>query len=140
MALADSTISREILLEKVFLYASRNFAEFPGLKESATVSYIEHQAQGLVATMRAWCAAGRIPTNERTETVEYPDGVWQMFKHRHLPYWFRKRFPVRMKTERFTITTNHYFVCPHIVMGKQEKHIKFMLTGNPDAYRWMKDV
>jgi hypothetical protein len=67
--------------------------------------------------------------------VRYPDGVWQMFKENHTPYWFKRRFPVRMKEVNITKTVNHYFVCPHLSVPEHGEHIRFMATGTPLASR-----
>lgn len=115
--------------EMVNFYTRELMTNYPALAKNVQVEAIRHMANSLVLTMTSWCWAGRVPSNESTRTIEWPDGVWQMFKERHLPEWFKRIWPVRYHTEEITITTNHYFVCPHLVEDSRERHIQFMATG-----------
>jgi hypothetical protein len=64
---------------------------------------------------------GKIPTNQSTQRVTYPDGVWQMFKQQYMPHWFTRKFPVRNKEVVVTTVTNHYFVCPSYQRARQRQ-------------------
>jgi hypothetical protein len=129
--------------EKVGIYIRERLPDFPGVSESAKVEYYKSAFDGMIAQIQGWLVGGKIPTEPLKKEVRWPDGAWQMFKELHLPEWFKKKFPVRYHTEEFTVQTNHYFVCPHIVTDPREKHIQFMATGtriasmmHPEDRRW----
>jgi hypothetical protein len=122
--------------ERVLLYVQGALSDFPGLAQNSKFDAVRSATiQNMVLQIKSWCVSGRIPDLVSTHKVEYPDGVWQMFKDRHMPYWFVKRFPVRMKTVEVKETVNHYFVCPHLVTDPQNAHIQFMATGTRLAGR-----
>jgi hypothetical protein len=134
----DDQMYRSITVERVHVYARQYLSQFPGLAESAKFDvHASVIANQLVATITAWCMSGIIPSNEETETVSWPDGVWQTFKMNCLPQWFKRRFPVRMASRKITTVTNHYFVCPHLVSEDKSRHLQFMVTGTPQA-TWFK--
>jgi hypothetical protein len=122
---------REFVAQKVALYASQHLAEVPAISHNAesTVRY-EQAAEGMVMLMKSWCLAGRIPTTTQYQIVDYPDSCWQMFKEKYMPQWFNRKFPVHKKTISVEHTTNHYFVCPHIVTDKRDDHVRFMAIGS----------
>lgn len=126
--------AREFIAERVYLYAR---AAWPRqFLDNVEVSgpYLAHSAEQAVLTITTWATSGRIKDRERTITVEYPDGVWQMWKQKFAPRWFATRYPVRMKSETHTVEINHYFVCPHVhVPADSTLHLKFMATGQPIA-------
>ena len=119
--------------EKVFIYAqeamTREMVNFPGVSQNAKFDIQRTMVGQLVYTIKSMLVSGRLKDTGLSKTIQWPDGVWQMFKERHMPEWFKQKFPVRWHTEHFTIETNHYFVCPHIATDPQAHHIKFMATG-----------
>lgn len=118
----------------VHLYVQQMLSEYPGLADNSQLKALRtHTVEAMVMQLISWCASGRIPDSTRTETFSYPDGVWQMFKDRHMPEWYKKRFPVRIKKETFKVETNHYFVCPHLKSTHKNEHIRFMATGTQIA-------
>jgi hypothetical protein len=120
--------------EKIFLYAVRAIADYPGLANNADIKAIIGQASTeLVLQMRSWCLAGRIPSRTETKTIRWPNGVWQMFKHKFIPQWFVEWFPVVWDSVEVPIETHHYFVCPHLVMEERSQHVRFMATGTDMA-------
>lgn len=121
--------------EMVNLYAQEFLTEYPALAANVQLGVARHVTENLIMTLRSWCWSGKIPSNESSHTVRWPDGVWQTFKERHMPKWFKHRWPVRWHEETFRSVTNHYFVCPHLVTDAQNSHIKFMATGSDLARR-----
>lgn len=122
--------------EGVNLYVQTLLSDYPTLAKHAKFqAHLSHSIQGLVMQITTWCLAGRIPSDEVIETVEWPDGVWQMFKSLHMPEWFLHKFPVRTKQVNVKKVVNHYFVCPHTLADPSWTHLKFMATGNPQAGR-----
>ncbi len=121
--------------QKVGLYIRENFtnANFPGIAQSAKLQFIKCGLHNMVAQMTAWLVGGKVPSDPQIKVIRWPDGAWQMFKELHMSEWFKEIFPVRWHTEEFTVQTNHYFVCPHLVTDKQGDHIQFMATGTPLA-------
>lgn len=122
----------EFVAQQVHVYAARALTDYPALEHNLEVlpPRLLHNCEDMVMQLRSWMLAGRVPTNEYTETVRWPDGVWQMFKHLHMPEWFKRRWPVRMAERHLAVTTNHYFVCPHLVTDPRERHVHFMATGS----------
>lgn len=133
----DETFRSETFdAEKVFLYVRSMLDEYPGLQDNSKLSsYRSAVVQNLVLQLTTWCVAGRIPSNETTEHVEWPDGVWQTLKARWMPKWFQERFPIRHIERTFKTRVNHYFVCPHLATKPQGDHIRFMATGTRTAGR-----
>jgi hypothetical protein len=125
--------------EKVHLYVVDQLSAFPGLAQGASVEFIRAHLDNILARLTTWCVSGRIEDTVTTHKVSYPDGVWQMFKENYLPWWFKEKFPVRMKTVEVRETVNHYFVCPHLVTDSQGKHIQFMAIGTRIAGRMRPD-
>ena len=122
--------------EPVYLYVQSQLSEYAGLAKNLRISpIVKDQFGNMILQMRSWCISGKIPTNSSSETFKYPDGVWQMFKSKFMPYWFTRKYPVRMHEETYTTSVNHYFVCPHLVTDPQGKHVQFMATGTPTAGR-----
>ena len=116
--------------ERVNLYAQTLLSEYPALANNLNYKEIRQaNAEKLVTVLSSWCLSGRIPTRTESVTVEWPDGVWQTFKNQYMPYWFNRKFPVRMKRQVFDTAQHHYFVCPHLVTDKRESHVRFMATG-----------
>ncbi|SRR6266851_1936051 len=115
--------------EKMFLYAQKSFSDLPGVASSMKLDFIRTITGQLVAQMKAMLVTGRIQDTVISESVKWPDSPWQMFKERHMPEWFKRKFPVHWHTEKVKIETNHYFVCPHIATDPQQHHVKFMATG-----------
>jgi len=124
---------KQFTAEKVGIYLNTAFSDFPGVAASAKFEYHKCATENMVAQIRAWLVGGKIPSEPQKKTVSWPDGAWQMFKERHLPEWFKRKFPVRWHTEEFVIETNHYFVCPHLVTDPQSRHVQFMATGTDFA-------
>jgi hypothetical protein len=127
----------QVTVDKVFLYQKAHLMEdYPGLRDNSQISAVlDACTRQVILTMTSWCAAGRIPDAEVWETVEWPDGVWQMFKSKFMPHWFLRHFPVRNARKNVKTQTNHYFVCPHIHTGDNRQHIQFMVTGTGTAER-----
>lgn len=121
--------------EPVSVYVQKRLTRYPQISNTAEFkSYVDVVIDDMVAQITAWMAGGKIPTNQSTQRVTYPDGVWQMFKQQYMPHWFTRKFPVRNKEVVVTTATNHYFVCPHInVPARDSRHIQFMATGSPIA-------
>lgn len=118
--------------EKVSLYVQQRLIEagLPGIAQGAKyVAYRMANIDGLVEQIISWCVAGRVPSNSVTKTVEWPDGVWQMFKSRWMPEWFVRRFPVKHVRREIATVVNHYFVCPHTMVDARETHVRFMMTA-----------
>ena len=116
----------------VQLHLNQRIPEAIAFRENAEVRLVlPHTMKAMVAQLTTWCAAGRVPDLVTTETVEYPDGTWQTFKHLHLPSWFTKQFPARMKRITVERSRNIYFMCPHVSTERQNRgHIEFMMTGH----------
>ena len=123
--------------ERLHVQAHTILSQYPMLAENAELKMMQvnDSVDQLVLMMKSWMLAGRIPTNESSHTFSYPDGTWQMLKELHLPEWFKRKFPVRYKRETVTVTTNHYFVCPHLSVPNQGRHVQFMATGTDMAAR-----
>jgi hypothetical protein len=120
--------------ERVLLYTQGLSSEFPALSRNARFSsHLDSVGHNLVLTMQSWMWAGRVPTNEQTERLEYCDSVWQLWKQKFAPSWIKKRWPVKRVSVETSRQTNHYFVCPHLVFDNQSTHIKFMATGTRQA-------
>jgi hypothetical protein len=120
--------------EAVHLYVQQALSDYPGLAAHANVRELRSQTiDALIFMLSTWCLSGRIPDRIDSECVSYPDGVWQMFKDRYMPYWFTQRWPVREKTVTVERTVNHYFVCPHLVTDPHQLHVQFMATGTRQA-------
>lgn len=132
--LIDRVAFRQFVAERVYVYVSEHLSDYPALRENATwKEMIPHAVEGLVLQLQSWCLSGKIPTNHNHFTVEYPDGPWQAFKYKYAPRWLKTKFPVIMHRENVVSTTNHYFVCPHLVTDPTNMHLKFMATGRSDA-------
>jgi len=130
----DSAMFREFKAEKVYLYVKQALEPYSALRENSKFQAITAQTiDAMVLQIRTWCLSGRIPTRTESETVSWPDGVWQMFKHKFMPHWFIERFPVRMESREIETATHHYFVCPHLTTSDRGMHIKFMATGTDMA-------
>ena len=116
--------------ETVHLYVQSAMAGYRGLAQNAQFkAYSQANVDNLVMQITSWCAAGRIPDMVSTVTVEWPDGVWQTFKHKFMPKWFTSCWPVRMAKREIETLHNTYFVCPHLETPDRGPHIKFMATG-----------
>lgn len=116
--------------DKVYLYVQGVLSDFPGIAKNAKFEAVRQaQIDNMVMRIVTWCVSGRIEDTVTTHKVSYPDGAWQMFKEAHLPYWFKQRFPVRMKTVEVRESVSHYFVCPHLVTDEDRSHVQFMATG-----------
>ena len=134
----DGTAFEAFEAERVHLYVTNMLSDYPGLAASADLKAMRtHAVEATVLQMTAWCVAGRIPDSSYSETIEWPDGVWQMFKSKFMPHWLVRRWPVRMHQVEVTKTVNHYFVCPHLVTDPQSRHVQFMATGTRIA-QWMR--
>jgi hypothetical protein len=139
--LNDSSPFEAFTGEKIGIYMRQSLTEFPAIAESVKLEFIKSQCiDYMIAQITAWCVGGRIPTNEQSKHVRWPDGAWQMFKEVHMPEWFKDKFPVRWHEEEFKVQTNHYFVCPHLVTDSKEHHIQFMATGSRIAGMIRPDV
>jgi len=111
-------------------------SDYPTLRDNAKIQEIFSQSvKQIVFQMTSWCSSGRIPDMEVWEQVQWPDGVWQMFKSKFMPRWFVEKYPVLMAEKRIKTQTNHYFVCPHIGVPNDRPHIQFMMTGTRTAER-----
>lgn len=128
-------VMENFVAEKVSLYVQDSLRDWPGLTKNMKVEAVRFHADQLILRMHTWCVSGRVEDMNEDQVVEYPDGVWQMFKDRHLPEWFKDKFPIRRVLIKVRKTTNHYFVCPHLVTDSQSAHIQFMATGTPLAGR-----
>ena len=123
-------VAEQFSAERLYLYVNQALSDYPALAQnSKLLNHVSLTLDQMVFQITTWCAAGRIPDNVFTRTVSWPDGVWQTFKEKFMPEWFKTRWPVRMKSETFTVTHNTYFVCPHLVADSKEEHIRFMATG-----------
>jgi len=126
--------TKNFMAEKVFLYVQGCLSDYPALRDNAKLhDMIQAQAHNLVMQITTWCMTGRIPTRIDYETVEWPDGVWQTFKSKFMPWWFVKKFPIRFASKKIEKNIHTYFVCPHLVTSPQGEHVKFMATGDPVA-------
>jgi hypothetical protein len=127
----DSQFAAEsFTAERVELYVRQSLGQYPGMAKNVKFeSYASTNIEQMIFMLKTWCICGRIEDNHVTRTVAFPDGTWQMFKLRWMPSWFLHLFPVRNIEQKFTITTNHYFVCPHLVTDDRHAHIQFMATG-----------
>ena len=124
------------IAQKVFLYVTQALSDYPGLAQNAKFDAVrEAHIANMVMRITTWCVTGRIDDSVTPETVNYPDGVWQMFKHLHMPHWFVRRFPVRMVSKVIEKNRSFYFVCPHLVTDPQGMHVQFMATGTRQAGR-----
>lgn len=133
----ENQIFERFVAEKLPVYAHTVLSQYPLLGGNAeiTLRQMSDSADQLVMMIKSWMIAGRIPTNENSHTFSYPDGTWQTFKELHMPNWFKMKWPVRYKRETVTVTTNHYFVCPHLGVSDQGLHVQFMATGTDMAAR-----
>jgi len=124
-----------LIAEQVHVSAQAILADYPALGKNLKIreEIRQHAVEETAMTLVSWCLAGRIPSRTESVTIEWPDGAWQTFKHLHLPEWFVRRFPVRMKSKTVETATHHYFVCPHIVADPQTRHLQFMATGQDIA-------
>lgn len=124
--------------ERVNLYVQAAISEagFPGLADAAKLrAFRQVHIDNMVYQLTSWCVAGRVPSNQETKVIEWPDGVWQMFKARWMPEWFTQRFPVKHIRREIATVTNHYFVCPHLVTDPQQQHVRFMMTAKDSKGR-----
>jgi hypothetical protein len=115
--------------ERVNLYVQKELSEYAGMASNMETEILKSVIGSTVYLFKTWCVSGRIEDSYELKSVQYPDGVWQMFKSKYIPRWFVNRFPVRMHREEFKKVLNHYFVCPHLVTDPQSKHVQFMATG-----------
>lgn len=117
--------------ERVHFYATQELSEYPMMAKSleAHLRELDYAAHKSVLLLKSWCVAGRIPGNVETETMEYFDSGWEMFKEHYFPAWAKKRWPPQKKTVTINRSTNIYFVCPHNVLDNSGTHIRFMSTG-----------
>ena len=119
---------------QVHLYVSQALSDYPGLAKNVKFDAIRQaHIDNMVMRIITWCVSGRIDDLVSTETVEYPDGVWQTFKALHMPVWFIERFPVRMVKKVIEKNRSIYFVCPHLVTDDRNLHVQFMATGTRQA-------
>jgi hypothetical protein len=127
--------------EIVRLYVNSELANYPALRDNANfTSYLSAKLSTMLMQITTWCASGKVPLRRDIERVEWPDGVWQMFKSKYLPHWFVLRFPVRMATREVERTIHTYFMCPHVnVPPSNPLHIQFMSTGSHLAQRMSKE-
>lgn len=133
-AISDRAYLREFLAERVHLYVSEHLTEYPALQSNTKLQeMVSYSAEGMILQLQSWCMSGKIPSTQEHFTVSYPDGVWQTFKAKFMPHWFKEKFPVKLHLETVVSTTNHYFVCPHLVTDPLNMHVKFMATGSPHA-------
>jgi len=124
----------KVVLERVNLYVQSVLTEYPGLQQSANLAaHLDPNVRNMVLTLKSWCVSWRVPSNEVTEIVEWPDGPWQAFKEKYAPEWWKAKFPVRMHRHSYKTVTNHYFVCPHLVMDERDRHLQFMVIGTRQA-------
>ena len=123
--------------EKVSIYVqgvvSRDYA---GLGNTLKFrAYRQAQIDNMVMQITGWCAAGRVPSNTATETVEYPDGPWQALWDAYAPLWCKRRWPPRIKSVHVAKVTNHYFMCPHLPTDERNTHVRFMMTARQSSGR-----
>jgi hypothetical protein len=125
--------------EKVSLYVQAAVSQdYAGLGSTLKFrSLLQAHVDNMVMQITGWCAAGRIPSNTVTETVEYPDGPWQALWEVYAPEWCKSRWPTKMKSHHIDKVTNHYFVCPHLPFPDSDRdtHIRFMMTARGSANR-----
>lgn len=122
--------TKTLTAERVHLYVQSALSAYPALQANAKMSeLLDACSAQLVLQLKTWCMAGRIPTRAEEEIIEWPDGVWQMFKQKFMPHWFVERFPVCMTKRVIQKNVHIYFVCPHTATDPQHMHVKFMATG-----------
>ena len=132
----DMMSYEEFSADKVYLYVQEVLSDYPGLAANTKFSAIKDvHIQNLVMRLQTWCVAGRVPSREETETIEYPDGPWQALKEAYAPEWFKAKHPVRMKSIVTKRQTHHYFMCPHLQVDDRNTHIRFMMTSAKSANR-----
>src|SRR5262249_50202607 len=116
--------------ERVLLYVQDVLTDYAGLAANTKFSAVrDAHIQNLVMRLQTGCVAGRFPSREETETVEYPDGPWQALKEAYAPQWLKEKWPVRMKSIVTKRQTHHYFMCPHLQVDDKQHHIRFMMTS-----------
>ena len=117
---------------QVHLYVQQQLTDYPGLANNSQMKLrvLQDVADGMVAQIVTWCVAGRVPDCVTHRMIEYPDGVWQMFKQKFMPRWLTRRFPVKNVQIKVVEQVSHYFVCPHLVTDAQNRHVQFMATGS----------
>lgn len=131
---SEEMMFRTFTAEKIGVYVRGQFTEYPGLADNMKFSFAKHPAiDNMIATIQSWMLAGRVPIDDHYDTVKWPDGAWQMFKEKHLPHWFKNKFPVRWHEERIKISSSVVFACPHLSTDEPSAHVKFMAIGTDMA-------
>ena len=80
---------------------------------SSTDFKIEHALQSLVIQMRSHIL-GQHHYQEYTVMQPIPANWWETFKEEKMPDWYKKRYPVKRRFARHTITFDHKLLFPGI--------------------------
>lgn len=125
---------KTFIAEKICIYIRSKLTDYPGLAETVRFDVVSSPAiRHMIATIQGWMLAGRVPFEAHYDTIKWPDGVWQMFKDKYLPHWFKEKFPVRWHEERIKISSSVVFACPHLSSDDRNMHVQFMATGTDMA-------
>jgi hypothetical protein len=121
----------KVVAERVYFHFSSQLSELMlyDMRESIKVDAIANQiAGGFIVQLRGWMLGRKMPVSTELGYVEYPAGVWQMFKDKFLPAWLKARFPVRMTRVSYVKSISEYSVCPHLNSdAARSNHIEFMM-------------
>jgi hypothetical protein len=66
----------------------------------------------MVVSLRSHVLADKLVGDTYTTHYEVPANVWQMFKERHMPAWFVRRFPVRYDRKDVAVRFERYATYP----------------------------
>lgn len=127
----NSEMYHKIVAERVYFHFAEQLSEMYLNELSSTIqvdAIASAMSHSFVVQLRGWMAGRKMPISTELGYVDYPAGVWQMFKDKFLPAWFKARFPVRKTRVSYVKTTNEYSLCPHIAGDSRNSgHLEFML-------------
>ncbi len=111
----DSVKVEQLILERVMLalHTTVDSSSIHLHGTEARIQMLAHTADQFVVMLKGWMIGNKFPDRSEFSTFSYPDGWWEALKHEHAPKWFLKRWPVKLKLERWESVRYHYNICPH---------------------------
>lgn len=101
-------MNRTIEFESVKFQIRQEFGEFVLSRSEINV---ENNMLGMVIAMRTYIL-GQHNYQEYTVKHQIPANWWECFKEEHMPKWFIKRYPVKKKYIKQTVTFDHKKLFP----------------------------
>lgn len=130
----------KLILERVHIYLSMVSSTPMYLQEpQVRVQELANLADQMAYTLSGWLIGNKFPERSEFETIEYPDGPWEMLKERYAPAWVLEKWPIKMKVVRYENARYRYNICPHWnenYSGIGGKHIHYaFMAKRPDWAR-----